>query len=139
VAAALREGDIKKVRGMLRAGMKPHWGWVCETMRVGHLALAEMLLESGVERSVFTMAALGDTAGLERRLSRVPADARLAASMEPASEGVTPLHVGCASDWKSHGPGHMTTQVRVAEILKQYGAKVYFTRPGVRHCQTPGN
>ena len=112
------------MRGLLRAGLKPHRDWVCETIRAGHLALAEMLLESGVERNVFTMAAVGDTGGLERRLSRVPADARLTASMEPASEGVTPLHIGCASDWKSHGPDYLTTQVRVAEILKRYGANV---------------
>src|SRR6185295_15706220 len=44
LAGALRRGDIKKVRSLLRAGAKPHWGWVCETMREGHLALAEMLL-----------------------------------------------------------------------------------------------
>jgi hypothetical protein len=124
VAAALREGDIKKVRGLLRAGIKPHWGWVCETMRGGHFALAEMLLESGVEQNVFTMAAMGNTEGLERRLSRVRADARLSGSMEPASDGVTPLHVGCASDWKSHGSEAMTTQLRIAEILRHYGGKV---------------
>jgi ankyrin repeat protein len=124
VSAALREGDAKMVRALVHAGVKPHWSWVCETMRVGHLALAEMLLQSGIERNVFTMAAMGDTAGLERRLSRERVDARLAASMEPASEGVTPLHVGCASDWKAHGPSRMTTQVRVAEILKHYGAEL---------------
>lgn len=124
LAAALREGDIKKVRGLLRAGMKPHWAWVCETMRGGHFALAEMLLESGVEQNVFTLAAIGDTEGLDRRLSRVRADARLSAGMEPASEGVTPLHVGCASDWKSHGSGAMTKQLRIAEILKHHGGRV---------------
>jgi ankyrin repeat protein len=125
VAAALRKGDIKEVRGLLRAGLNPHWGWVCETMRSGHVALAEMLLESGVEQNVFTMAAMGDSEGLERRLSQVRSDARLSGSMEPASDGVTPLHVGCASDWKSHGPRHMTTQVQIAEILKHHGAKLH--------------
>lgn len=103
-------------------GMKPHWCWVCETMRGGHLALAELLVESDVERNVFTMAAMGDVARLKRRVSRVPADARLTISMEPASEQVTPLHVGCASDWTSHGQGRMTAQVRVAEALVERGA-----------------
>jgi ankyrin repeat protein len=117
------------VRKLLRAGLKPHWCWVCETMRGGHLALAEMLLESGVDRNVFTMAAMGDAAGLERRLGRVRADARFTASMEPASEGVTPLHVGCASDWMSQGPDRLATQVKVAEILHQHGAKVNVPTP----------
>jgi ankyrin repeat protein len=124
LAAALREGDVKLVRKMLRAGLKPHWCWVCETMRGGHLALAEMLLESGAERNVFTMAAVGDAAGLARRISRVRADARLAASMEPASQRVTPLHVACASDWRAHGLAHMAAQVQVAQTLKQYGARL---------------
>src|SRR5262249_41675265 len=63
-------------------------------------------------------------AGLIRRLCRARADARLAAGMEPASQGVTPLHVACASDWRSHGQGRMTTQVQVAQALKRYGAKL---------------
>jgi len=129
LAAALREGDIKIVRKLLRAGLKPHWCWVCETMRAGHLTLAETLLESGVEKNVYTMAAMGDASGLERRLRRVRADARLTASMEPASVGVTPLHVACASDWAAHGPDHMATQVRVAQILKHHGAKVNVPTP----------
>jgi ankyrin repeat protein len=88
-----------------------------------------MLLESGVDRNVFTMAAMGDAAGLERRLGRMRADARSTASMEPASEGVTPLHVGCASDWTCHGQDHMATQVKVAEILYEHGAKVNVPTP----------
>jgi hypothetical protein len=84
-----------------------------ETMREGHLPLAEYLLESGVERNVFTMAAMGDVKTLTQKLRRAPIDARLDASMEPASAGVTPLHVGCASDWKSHGSERMTAQVEV--------------------------
>ena len=91
-------------------------------MREGRLALAEFLLESGVERNVFTMAAMGETKRLKQRLRRVPADAWLAASMEPASDRVTPLHVGCASDWKSHGSARMTAQVQVAQILREHGA-----------------
>jgi ankyrin repeat protein len=122
VAAALRQGDIPAVRKLVRGGAKPHWGWVCETMRGGHLALAEVLLESGVERNVFTMAAVGDVARLTRRVYRVPVDARLAASMEPASDQVTPLHVGCASDWTSHGQGRLAAQVRMAEALREHGA-----------------
>lgn len=122
LATALRKGDIKAVQKLLHAGMTPHWGWVCETMREGHLALAEALLESGVERNVFTMAAMGDVKGLARRLSRVCADARLTASMEPASNQVSPLHVGCASEWKSHGPERMTAQVQVAMTLAEHGA-----------------
>jgi ankyrin repeat protein len=129
LAAALREGDIKIVRKLLRAGLKSHWCWVCETMRGGHLTLAEMLLKSGVDKNVYTMAATGDVLGLERRLRRVRTDARLTASMEPASEGVTPLHVACSSDWTAHGQDHMATQVRVAQILKQHGAKVNVPTP----------
>lgn len=122
LAAALRQGDIQATRRLLRAGMTPHWGWICEAMREGHLPLAELLRESGVERNIFTMAAIADTKGLSRRLGRVVADARLAGSMEPASSGVTPLHVGCASDWKSHGPDRMAAQVQVAMTLAEHGA-----------------
>lgn len=121
LATALRHGDIPAVRKLLRAGLELHWGWICETMREGHLALAEALLELGVKKNIFTMAATGDLKGLSRRLSRVRADARLAASMEPASSSVTPLHVGCASDWKSHGPRRMTAQVQVAMTLTEHG------------------
>ena len=110
------------VQRLLRGGITAHWGWVCETMREGHLNLAEALLESAVERNVFTMAAVGDAKGLTRRLARVPAEARLSASMEPASDRVNALHVGCSSDWKSHGNGRMTVQVRVAEVLTDHGA-----------------
>jgi hypothetical protein len=122
LAAALRQGDIKSVRRLLGAGMKPHWGWLCETMRGGHLALAEMLLESGVERNVFTMAAMGDVARLKRRVGRVPADVRLTANMEPASQDVTPLHVACASDWWSHGQDRMSAQLGVTKTLVESGA-----------------
>jgi ankyrin repeat protein len=106
---------------MLRAGLKPHWCWICETMRGGHLRLAEMVLESGVARNVFTMAAMSDAAGLARRLGRVPSDARHRASMEPASQKVTPLHVACASDWWSYGQSRMAAQLDVAKILVERG------------------
>jgi hypothetical protein len=122
LAAALRQGDIKIVRRLLGTGMKPHWSWVCETMRGGHLALAEVLLECGVDRNVFTMAAMADVARLKRRVGRVPTDARLAASMEPATQRVTPLHVACASDWWSEGQGRMAAQLGVAEALAACGA-----------------
>src|SRR4029079_19235653 len=95
LAAALRRGDIQAVQELIHGGAKPHWSWVCETMRGGHLALAAVLLESDVERNVFTMAAVGDFARLTRRVCRVPVDAQLTASMEPASDEVTALHVGC--------------------------------------------
>lgn len=125
LATALRRGEIKGARKFLRAGITLHWGWVCETMREGHLSLASVLLESGVERNVFTLAAVADTQGLARRLRRVPGDARLRAIMDQASDRVTPLHVGCSSDWRSHGPGRMTAQVRVAEILVHQGADLH--------------
>jgi hypothetical protein len=125
LATALREGDITTMRKLLRVGMAAQWDWVCETMREGHLDLAEMLLQSGVERNVFTMAAMGDVKRLVRRLARVPADALLSVSMEPASDRVTPLHVGCASDWKSHGSRRMAAQLRVAEILTDHGAELH--------------
>jgi ankyrin repeat protein len=110
------------IQKLLGGGTTPRWDWICETMREGHLALAEMLLEFGVKRNVFTMAAMGDAKGLERRLSRVCEDARLAASMEPASDHVTPLHVACASDWKRHGHERMIVQAQVAMILTERGA-----------------
>jgi hypothetical protein len=122
LAAALRGGDITMVRDMMLAGLKPHWCWVCEALRGGHVALAEMLLESGVERNVFTMAAMSEAAGLARRLGRVPAEARLAANMEPASQQVTPLHVACASDWWSHGQDRMAAQLAAAKTLVERGA-----------------
>ena len=122
LATALRKGDVAAVRKLVRGGMEPKCDWICETMRDGHLALAEALCESGIKRTVFTMAAMGEDKRLSRRLTRVPADARLQVAMQPASERVTPLHVGCASDWKSHGSNRMTAQVRVAEILVEHGA-----------------
>lgn len=122
LAAALRQGDIEIVRKLVGAGLIPHWSWVCEAMRGGHLALAEALLACGVERNVFSMAAMGEVARLKRRLGRVPTDARLAASVEPASKQVTPLHVACASDWWSHSPDRISAQVDVAEALRERGA-----------------
>jgi hypothetical protein len=110
------------VQKLLDAGTTPHWDWICETMREGHVALAEMLLQSGVERNIFTMAAMGDVKGMTSRLRRVRADARLTADMEPASNRVTPLHVACASDWKSHGHGRMAVQAKVAMTLAEHGA-----------------
>lgn len=110
------------VQRLLDVGTTPHWGWICETMREGHLALAEMLLQSGAERNIFTMAAMGDAKGMAKRLRRVRADARLTANMEPSSNRVTPLHVACASDWKSHGQERMAVQTQVAMILADHGA-----------------
>src|SRR5262249_4675813 len=55
IRAALRQGDMKMVQKLLDAGATPHWDWICETMREGHLAFAELLLEFGVKRNVFTM------------------------------------------------------------------------------------
>ena len=123
-AKALREGDAKAVRRLMRDGVKPRWDWVCETMRGGHLSLAQALLTAGAERNAFTMAAIGDGAGLARRLRQKPAEARCAADLEPNGVDVTPLHVGCASDWRSHRPSRMMAQVQVAEILSDHGADV---------------
>jgi hypothetical protein len=122
---ALREGDRTMVRKLLGAGLKPHWSWVCETMREGHLDLAELILQSGVQRNAFTMAAMGDVAGLARRLRRVGGDARLAARMEPASEYVTPLHVGCASDWTRHSWTQMAVQVQVIQTLHEHSGDLH--------------
>jgi ankyrin repeat protein len=91
-------------------------------MRDGHLALAEMLLEAGVERNIFTLAAMGDLAGLTLRLGRAPSDARLTVGMAPAGHDVTPLHVACASDWRSHGQDRMRLQIAVGEALREHGA-----------------
>jgi hypothetical protein len=122
LAAALRHGDVKAVRARLRAGAKPHWAWICETMREGHLSLAEMLLASGVEPNLFTMAALADVAGIKRRLRRSPGQAVLTVDMTPNFAKVTPLHVACASDWRGHGPARMAAQVDAAKLLKDHGA-----------------
>ena len=64
LAAALRQGDADAVRNLVSAGATPHWSWVCEAMRGGHLVLAEILLESGVDSNLFTMAAVGDLPGV---------------------------------------------------------------------------
>jgi ankyrin repeat protein len=119
---ALRQGDMKMIQKLLDAGSTPQWDWICETMREGHLELAEMVLQRGVERNIFTMAAMGDVTRLTNRLRKVGADARLTASMEPASDRVTPLHVACASDWKRHGRERMAVQEQVAMILADHGA-----------------
>ncbi len=122
LATALRQGDLPSIQKILREGVAPRWDWICETMREGHLAVAEMLVASGVKRNVFTMAAMGDLRGLVRRLRQIGEDAQLTTAMEPASVLVTPLHVACASDWKRQGQNHMTIQVRVAMTLRDYGA-----------------
>lgn len=122
IRTALRQGDVNAIKKLLEAGTTPRWDWICETMREGHLSLAEMLLQSGVKQNMFTMAAMGDVKGLTRRLRRVRADARLVSDMEPASSRVTPLHVACASDWKSHGHARMAVQTQVAMILAEHGA-----------------
>jgi hypothetical protein len=124
LAAAIRQGDLAAIRRRIRAGAEPHGGWVCEALREGHLAVAEELLAAGVERTVFTTAAMGDVAGLSRRLRRTPADARLTADVKPGCSGVTPLHMACASDWRAHGPDRQAAQVRVAELLVVHGADV---------------
>jgi ankyrin repeat protein len=113
---------VQTVQELVDSGTTPHWDWICETMREGHLALAESLVQSGVERNIFTMAAIGDLRGLTSRLRRVRADARLTADLEPASKRVTPLHVACASDWKSHGQERMAIQTQVAAALAEHGA-----------------
>ena len=124
VATALRQGDIQTVQELLGAGLAPPWGWVCETMRAGHPSLAKLLLKSGVESNVYTMAAMGDVKGLSEALDRAPAEARLAVSMEPASTRVNPLHVGCASDWRLQGQNHLTAQVQIARVLHEHGAEL---------------
>jgi ankyrin repeat protein len=122
IRAALRQGDVKMVQKLLDAGATRHWAWICETMREGHIDLAEMLLQSGVERNIFTMAAMGDVQGMTSGLKRARADARLTADMEPASSRVTPLHVACASDWKSHGYERMAVQAHAAVTLAEHAA-----------------
>src|SRR5262245_60050769 len=122
LAKALREGDIRAVRQLVRGGAEPRWDWVCETMRGGHLALAEILLKSGAKQNVFTLAATADVAALKRRLDRTPTEALCIVSMQPNSLDVTPLHFGCASDWRCHGQARMKAQVQVAEVLKDHGA-----------------
>ncbi|WP_157605119.1 ankyrin repeat domain-containing protein [Schlesneria paludicola] len=59
---------------------------------------------------------------MTNRLRRARADARLTADMEPASSRVTPLHVACASDWKSHGHDRMAVQAQAAMTLAEHGA-----------------
>ena len=54
-----------------------------------------------------------------------PAEVRLAATMEPASQEVTPLHVACASDWSSHAPDRMSSQMGVVGALVEGGADVH--------------
>jgi ankyrin repeat protein len=124
LAAALRQGDLATVQKLIRGGMTPHWSWICETMREGHLDLAIAILKAGVERNVFTLAAVADAKGLAQRLRRAPADARLTVNFEPASERVTALHVACASDFKPLGANCMAAQVRVAELLVDCGAEL---------------
>jgi ankyrin repeat protein len=65
---------------------------------------------------------MGDAKGLTSRLRRVRADARRTVNIEPAGNRVTPLHVACASDWKSHGHERMAVQAQVAMTLAEHGA-----------------
>jgi hypothetical protein len=113
---------MKLVQKLVDAGATPHWDWICETMREGHIALAEMLLQSGVERNILTMAAMGDVKRVTSRLRRVRADARLTANMNPASSRVTPLDVACSSNRKPHGHGRLAAQAQVAMSLVEHDA-----------------
>jgi hypothetical protein len=63
---------MRAVRALIRGGATATRDWVCEAMRGGHLAVAELLREAGVEHDAFTLAALGDAAGLGRWLRRAP-------------------------------------------------------------------
>lgn len=127
LAKALRDGDIKTVHKAVRAGAQPRLDWVCASMAKGQLAVAKVLLKSGVERNIFTMAAMADVSGLTRRLNRTPAEAHRTSNMPPNCLDVTPLHVGCASDWRLHGEDRMMAQVRVAEALGDHGANLKAT------------
>lgn len=89
LATALRTGNFQVTRQLIHAGLTPDRGWICEAMRQGHLALAEEFLDLGVQRDIFTMAAVADVNRMSRSLSRVKSDASLTVSMEPASNRVT--------------------------------------------------
>ena len=60
-----------KVRAAAR--MKPDWQWVCEATRGGQIVLAEMQLDSGLQRNIFSEADTVDVVALNRRLRRAPA------------------------------------------------------------------
>lgn len=127
VALALREGNVSQLRRLLCNGIDPDWSWICETMRSGHLVLAELLLQFGVEKNIFTMAAMGDMTGLKRRLAQHPEDALSATDMNPACHRITALHVACATDWRSLGPDRLMNQLRVAQLLFQKDADINAT------------
>jgi ankyrin repeat protein len=94
------------------------------------------------------MAAIADVAGLTRRLRQRPEEAQRAINMLPNCIDMTPLHVGCGSDWRSHGTDRLTAQVRVAEVLRDHGAQLNATAryrgmddatPLFSACWTSGN
>lgn len=91
-------------------------------MAAGQHLLAENLLRSSVPHDVFTMSAMAEVNQLQRTLSSVLSPASFHVRMNPASSQVTPLHVGCASDWHAHEPGRQADQVQVAVILQEHGA-----------------
>lgn len=122
LGAALLAGAVAAVRGWIDQGTLPDWSWICETMRGGHVGVAEFLLKNGVSRNIFTMSAMAEATAVKRRLQRVPQDAQRTASFEPGCEGVTPLHVGCAANWSGTGADGMQSQLRVVELLLKHAA-----------------
>ncbi|MFO1093008.1 MAG: ankyrin repeat domain-containing protein [Planctomycetaceae bacterium] len=124
VGAALRAGDLDFVRDWICRGTQPDWSWICETMRGGHFEVAEFVMQSGVSRNIFTMAAMAEAAHLKRRLRRFAQDARRTANMEPGCVAVTPLHVACAAYPARVRPNGTKSQLNVAEQLLAHGADV---------------
>jgi ankyrin repeat protein len=124
LAAALRRGDAELLAALRQQGLHPSRDWVFETMRSGHLALAAAVIAAGVEPDAFTMAAMADFSGLSACLDRSPDEARSTADLAD-SDRVTPLHVACASDFRSLGAEWTARQVRVAGLLRDHGADVH--------------
>ncbi len=89
--------------------------------------------ECGIERNIFTMAAIADVSGLKRRLTGKPDEAHQLASIEPASDDVTPLHVGCAIGLAFPRAQRMTDQVQAAAALLDRGAEPDAVARSPRH------
>ena len=125
-ALAIRTGDVETVRGWLASGARPEWPWVCETMRNGHLPLAELLLLAGAERNLFSLAAVGDRNGVRTRLQEHPEEARQTVSLPPACVEIGVLHVACGSDLRDLPRGEQV-QVEIVGMLHERGADVNAT------------
>jgi ankyrin repeat protein len=127
------EKHEEAVRFLVDRGAVAHWYHVCEATRGGNLAVAQSLIESGVDVNIFVACALGDDAVARKLIGRRPG---LVDEKSPpfqlvsgrsgsiATGGLTPLHVCAASNLGYKDPDVGTRLSNITRFLLEAGASV---------------